>query len=434
MSNRWVPPPPNRRHVARSVSLDLLLLAALAQLACWPSPAVAGSWNGQDVQKHGVLYVMNPATGMQPPATIELRELWRLGGDSESDEEFFGVIESIATDAQGNVYVLDAQLSEIKIYDQNGQYLNTIGREGEGPGEFRRPSDMFFMPDGCIGVMQRVPGKIVMLTPDGEPAGDFPLPAPDGGGFQMLFGGRRAGSHIILVRHLQSRSKGKVTQKVSLDGMDMQGRILNSYTTYTRELKLANRVLEEDSFLTFDRAGRWGVGTDGRVYVLAGGLDYEITLFKADGTLDRVVRREYARRKRRQEEIDELRNLWVAFAARLVIAAADPDISGIYPRDDGTLWVLTSHGSRMLPAGLLGVFDIFDSRGRYVREVALRGQGDPQMDGYFFVGDRLYVVTGWRPARQALLAMGRSKHEAAEATPMELNCYRVEAAGIAESK
>jgi len=429
-----------RMHPARDATLAALAAAALALLA-WIPAVLATPWKGQQVQKEGATHVMNPGTGVEAPATVELKELWRLGGESESDEEFFGVISQIATDAKGNVYVLDAQLSQVKVYDSGGNFLRTVGHEGEGPGEFRRPGDMFFLPNGNLAVLQMIPGKIVLLDPQGKPAGDFPLPAPEGGGFQMLRGGRRAGNNIILVRQLQAfaQDQSKLTQTVALDRLDIAGKVLGTYTKLSRDLLLANLVIDEQQFWTFEQGGRWGVGTDGRVYVLLGGLDYAITVYKPDGTLDRVIHREYQRRKRTPEEVARIKGIWEAFTrqapnSKVQIGDLDYDIQALYPRDDGSLWVLTGRGASDRAAGVLGVFDVLDADGKFVREVTLRGQGDPDKDGFYFVGDRLYVVTGALDAAIAMQGGGEGKAKEEDAAPMEVICYRVDAPVMAKGR
>jgi hypothetical protein len=66
---------------------------------------------------------------------------WRLvessritGGDSVA-----GLIRpgDVALDAAGRLYVADAEPDVIKVYDRAGKFLHTIGRAGEGPGEYR---------------------------------------------------------------------------------------------------------------------------------------------------------------------------------------------------------------------------------------------------------------------------------------------------------
>ena len=431
-------PRPMARAPFWSACFAIALATAALVLTGIPGMSAAGSWKGQEVQKDGALHVVSPASGFENPVTVDLKELFRLGGESESDEEFFGVIMRIATDAKDNVYVLDMQLSEVKIYDPNGKYIKTIGRKGEGPGEFSNPSDMFFMPDGNIGVMQVFPGKIVMLTPNGDPAGDYPLPKPEGDGYQVLLGGHRCGSHLVLARQLQKFVEGKFTQNVSLDRLDLQGKVSNTYLSMERVLEMANLVIDEKTFSTWEQ-GRWDAGSDGRVFVVTSTSDYEVTVFNTDGTKDRVIERAYEKRNRTAAETAEVRSLFEASVrqapnAKIEINPYDHDIKSVHSRDDGSLWVLTSRGSRNLPAGVLGVFDVIDDKGRFVRQVTMKGQGDAMKDGYFFVGDRLYVVTGWLDAVMAMRGGGAKQETDTESSPMELICYRVEAPVIAKGK
>lgn len=419
---------------------SLRVAVVLAFVLLDASSVSAGPWKGKETtDENGVLQVMNPSQAIEKATTVDLDELWRLGGDSEDEDEFFGIIAQIRTGPDENIYVLDSQLSEVKIYDSNGEWLNSIGREGEGPGEFRRANNMFFLPDGTLGVMQAVPGKIVKLTLEGDPAGDVPLPQPEGGGFQLLRGAAVSGDNLILIRQLQTFAEGKGTQTVSMDLVDPEGNIVTTFTTTERHFDMANLVISEKTFYTFEQTGRWAAAGDGRVYVLQDYLDYAITVYNADGTKDRVIRRDYEHRKRSQEEIDRILGIWEVFLrqapnAKADIGEFDFDCQRIYPRDDGSLWVLTAHGSRDLPDGALGVFDVFDDKGRYVREVTLRGQGDPHDDGYFFVGDRLYVVTGWLDAIVAREGGAEGAEEDEDAMPMELICYRLDAPVIAKGE
>jgi hypothetical protein len=129
------------------------------------TPAEAGEWKGQDTVRDGVRCLISPAEPMESPSTSKLNELWRIGGDTDDEDEFFGVISQIQTDDAGNLYLLDSQLNQVKIFDPDGGFIREIGREGEGPGEFRGPTSMFFTRDGKVAVLQLAPGKIVLLTP-----------------------------------------------------------------------------------------------------------------------------------------------------------------------------------------------------------------------------------------------------------------------------
>jgi hypothetical protein len=422
--------------------LGLSLLSAFLLVGLVLSSASAGDWKGEEVTKDGVLHIMNPATTMEKAGEVRMKELWRLGGFSDDPDEFFGVISRITSDSQGNIYLLDSQLSEVKIYTPDGEYLNTIGREGEGPGEFRRPSDMFFLPDGNVGVMQTVPGKIVQLTTSGDPAGEFPVPQPEGGGFQVLRGAQLAGKNLALVRMTQEINQEQQSVKLNfgIDLVNPDGEVISNLESKKPTLNFANAVVTEDMFDTFEN--RWTVGQDGRVYAAPDRDNYIVKVWGTDGKLDRIITREYEHYKRSAEQKERTEKIWSGFLQRvpnaeLRISDIDKDIQNIYVRDDGHLWVLTSRGSRDRPEDSVGVFDIFDKDGRYVRQVTLYGQGDPREDAYFFDGDRMYVVTGFLNA--ALAAQGGTTAEdedvaEEEATPMEVICYRVDTPVVAKGE
>jgi hypothetical protein len=51
-------------------------------------------------------------------------------------------IRSIAVDSKDKVYILDNKDCDIKVFDGNGNLLRTIGKKGQGPGEFSAPSSL----------------------------------------------------------------------------------------------------------------------------------------------------------------------------------------------------------------------------------------------------------------------------------------------------
>ena len=64
-----------------------------------------------------------------------LTELWRAGG--EDDEYFSAPSAPSEPTSEGQIYLLDSQLSEVHVYTPDGEHLRTVGREGDGPGEMR---------------------------------------------------------------------------------------------------------------------------------------------------------------------------------------------------------------------------------------------------------------------------------------------------------
>ncbi len=92
-----------------------------------------------------------------------------IGQFEGPDEYIFGQIRSLAVAPDGTIYVFDAHATELRVYASDGTYLSMLGREGEGPGEYKRPDGgLAVLPDGRI--LLRDPGnaRISVFAPDGE--------------------------------------------------------------------------------------------------------------------------------------------------------------------------------------------------------------------------------------------------------------------------
>jgi hypothetical protein len=400
-------------------ALALLLASAAASAA----PKV--------VNKDGVPHVMNPAKPADS-ATIDMEEIWRIGG--YDDEEIFGVITDVVQDAEGNFYLLDSQLSEVKVYSPDGEYLRTIGREGEGPGEFRAAFNLFKVPGGDIGVLQTFPSKVVTLTPNGDPGGEYALPDVEGEGFRVLFAAQNAGDKLALVYGLNQPSESGFTQQSVLSIVDAKAQKETKLHSQSSTMEAATALIAEKEWDSF-RNGRWAAAPDGHIYAAPTFQAYEINVWNGDGKLERVIEREYPDHMRSEEEKERLLEIYKGFTRRIPIPNIKYEIEDKYNpigtmtvRDDGSLWVQTSRGRFGLDDGVVGMWDVFDRDGQFVKQVTLKGEGDPQQDGFFLVGDRLFVVTDFLDAMMALQGGGGGsddEEEDDEVEPMEVISYRV---------
>lgn len=404
------------------------MICVLCVLGVIAGPALAAP---REVTKEGVVHVMNSERPKSKPVTIEMEEAWRIGG--EDDEEIFGVITDIMVDDQGSFYMLDSQLNEIKVYSDDGEYLRTIGREGEGPGEFRGAFNLFEVPGGNIGVLQAFPSKVVTLTPNGDPADDFMLPEAEGEGFRVLFQAQNAGDNLALVYGLNQPSETGFTQTSVLAIVDSKGEKAIPLHDQASSMQAATALIAEKEWDSF-RNGRWAAAPDGRLFATTEFQEYSINVWGPDGKLQRVIHREYPDHIRTAEEKEWLLEIYKGFTRQIPIPDIKYEIEEIYnqvanisARDDGTLWVQTSRGSFGLDDGVVGTWDVFDEKGHFTRQVTLKGEGQPREDGYFFVGDRLFVVTDFLHAMMALQGGGGQgdEEEEDEAEPMQVISYRV---------
>jgi len=66
---------------------------------------------------------------------IELLPVCIIGKDTLNENEIFGEVTDL-TISSNYIYVLDNKFSRVQKYDKSGKYLSSVGKKGEGPGEF----------------------------------------------------------------------------------------------------------------------------------------------------------------------------------------------------------------------------------------------------------------------------------------------------------
>ncbi|HEU5217941.1 MAG TPA: 6-bladed beta-propeller [Gemmatimonadales bacterium] len=114
-------------------------LLALALAGCSSGSAAASNLAKAvfDTLPGGIVRVTSSGpTAWPDSAGAMLVEESRFSGEEGTPSEL-GNPQSIAVDEAGRVYVSDRKPSVIKVYGPDGTFIRTIGREGEGPGEFR---------------------------------------------------------------------------------------------------------------------------------------------------------------------------------------------------------------------------------------------------------------------------------------------------------
>jgi len=85
------------------------------------------------------------------------------------EEYIFGQIVSLAMGKDGTIYVTDQQVPALRVYDPDGTYRMTFGREGGGPGEYKRPDGgLGILSDGRILLRDPANARIQVYAPDGR--------------------------------------------------------------------------------------------------------------------------------------------------------------------------------------------------------------------------------------------------------------------------
>lgn len=103
----------------------------------------------------------------EPRKNFHVLEDLYVAGDDEENGLIFGRIFDVAVDSRGRMLILDGGFSCVKVYDPDSMVVHTIGRAGEGPGEFNQPFAIGVDAKDHIYVASQG-GRIGIFAPSGE--------------------------------------------------------------------------------------------------------------------------------------------------------------------------------------------------------------------------------------------------------------------------
>jgi len=169
-----------------SIILIPLLLTALT--SCEPEPA-SDDPTRETLPNGAVLvgYPTLPAVDSVGPEVIEARVDLKFGSREGNDPNVtFGALRGIQAASDGTIYVLDEQAAEVRVFDFSGEYLRTIVRRGEGPGEIGSANGILLSGDTLLWVHDTRQWTIMGVDPAGEEVRRFDKPVM---GFGYIWNG-----------------------------------------------------------------------------------------------------------------------------------------------------------------------------------------------------------------------------------------------------
>ena len=103
------------------------------------------------------------------PEDIPVEEKYPVKAVSEGEDFYLNVPCYVKYNKYDrNLYVVDQKNNNIRVFDTDLNYLRTIGRFGQGPGEFKFPADVTFDKKGNLYVIDQGNFRIQILDKDGE--------------------------------------------------------------------------------------------------------------------------------------------------------------------------------------------------------------------------------------------------------------------------
>ena len=155
-------------------------MLTLVALGCGGAGGDARGWEAT-VDTVGDTIVVRTVGGSVWSDTATLAPELSIGVFEGAEEEMFGEVAAIAVASAGEIFILDQHIQGVRHFGPDGAYRGTLGRQGGGPGELRRPEAMALLPDDRLLVRDPGNARINVYDSAGQPLPSWPLPG--GGGF-----------------------------------------------------------------------------------------------------------------------------------------------------------------------------------------------------------------------------------------------------------
>lgn len=362
--------------MAAAVAIALAAVAVLEACRKKDDIAEAAGYPVRIETVDGVRTVLNPAFPKEGVVRYALEEELVIGGEGAGAESVLNRPQDLKVDSQGNIYVLDWGDVDIKVFAPDGRRLRTVGRKGQGPGEFDTPAYFVLSADDRIFLLSGRQNQIIVLSDTGTYLSSFRL---DGFCHGLAVDGQ---NRIYYTRFLSPEPGGGedfqlIQNRKALIRTDEQGEQatkLGEYLDVTMMRKVmrsgegvsSQSLTSRESYTT-----SWLVGPDDRVY-LGYNKDYRLEVYDPEWNLVFRFGREFTPLRHPAYKPD---------GAHPEFYPAFSDWRKFFD-DEGNLWLQQYVGEGAEEF----VFDVFTPEGIYLKQVRV-----PQ--NLFFVrGDKAYSI------------------------------------------
>ena len=225
----------------------LTAMTACALAACENDPGPSAAGPNVVTETIGDTTVVRILSGSVWGAEATLVPETSVGELDGAEEHLFGSISSIAVNDNRDLYVLDEQAQHVRVFDSAGAYVQTLGRTGEGPGEFGFAEAIALLPDGRLVVRDSHNQRISVFGPG------------PGQTDQWGFVSGNSGSNYPLHTDIHGRTY-LFTRDLSRDDFTMHIIVLGPDGTHIDTLPEPSSSHEIPP-LTAEHAAEWGTST-----------------------------------------------------------------------------------------------------------------------------------------------------------------------------
>ncbi len=350
-----------------------LIAASITLISCGQQKA---KWKGTIEEEDGVIVVKNPKEPIYTKDVFRLEEDLTIENVEEEEGFTFQDIMHLAVDDEENIYASDSKAAFIKVFDKSGNYLRTIGKKGQGPGEFLYPFEILVLPQGELMVNDLYQLRVHFFSLHGEFLRQlsnstmtmFRRPRVDSEGY-IIVGHLNVGDEIeAALKKIDSDLNPVLT--LATRPVASKPPTVIEYFEIRRSTNLVWDVAMEDNIV-------WGVFNK-----------YEIFVSNPEGKLIRKIVRLYDGIGINKEEEEKLIKDWLGnnpVPPQLTIK-----FPKVYPPfirftcdEEGRIFVQTYEKTEDEEEDY---YDVFDSEGKYIVRISLKYR--PQV----WKNNKLYMI------------------------------------------
>jgi len=305
----------------------------------------------------------------------------------------------IKYDPQGNIYFCDYKANNIKKFNQGVKFLKTIGRKGQGPGDFNMPFLLAVTADRLF-VWDMGNRRLCSLTLDGDFIKSMPIQFSQGMPIKME---ALPDGNILIGMEKTYRGEGNKPQdyliEIYTSELDHKG------TLYTQQV-LLNKFVRFEGGTTiiiqpFAPRICWDVAADGKI-IIGFSKNYEIEVYSSDRgklfSFKHAYKPVKVTEKDKQEFFEGLMysvdGVQPSQIPDFIIKNTDfpaekPAFSHLKVDSDGNILVWRYRPKREEEGIYL---DAFDAEGKFISQVRLIGNKEALQN---FGGSKIYQGKFW---------------------------------------
>jgi len=318
----------------------------------------------------GVECIHNTETPLHPDKTVTFVEDLSIDGEDEDENNIlFWPLLSFVDDNE-NIYIIELQDQVIKVFGSDGEYIQTIGAKGNGPGEFQMISGLAVTKEGKIAVIDSSARRTSFFDSSGQ--------------FLKSFQWRVNSTGLHLVKNssylIQERAYSGTRQfgAFSVKEIDFDGKEIRSYGVFTggEHLIVPHGKWTSYSSLPDSPHNIFTGDQDRGLLYHCFNNKYIIEVYDTSGKLFRKIDRPYEpvpfTNKDAEEYRAEFENHPNEAVRKTVRDMKMPKVKTIVSRmnvdNEGNLWIRTNE-TKEEEDKIMTAFDIFDSEGFYYAKV-----------------------------------------------------------------